>query len=428
MKQDNLSRSSLLPTYKRFPISFCQGKGPFLWDANHKKYLDMLAGISVNNLGHRHPRIMQAIKQALRHPLHVSNLFQIKNQEDLAIKINQLAQYDGLSFFCNSGTEANEAAYKWSIAYGKSIHKKKIHILAAENSFHGRTLASLSLTGRKAYREPFTPLLSNVRYFQYNNLPSFEQAINQDTAVVFLELVQGEGGVYPIDEKFLRSVRTLCHTNKALLFIDEIQTGCFRTGTFYAFNRYKNLEVDGFTTAKALANGVSIGAFTLHKRWQHLLKPGQHGSTFGGNPFATAVGNATLSVYQSETFQRHLSQIIPHFQDRLFDLKEKCSLIKEIRHQGMMAALEIESTEDIDIDKTPQPSTKTASQDKTKKNLTALIVDACLQHGLIVGAIDNKIIRLLPPLIMRKQDLNLAFDKFHSVLTALRLENHALKN
>lgn len=380
----NISNETILPTYGRNAIEFVKGKNALLWDSNGKKYIDFLSGLGVNNLGYHHPRIQKAAKKAIGRPWHVTNLFQIKEQAQLAKEL--LPQgFTGKTFFANSGTEANEAAYKFAIKYGKTIEKDKIKVLSALNSFHGRSFASLNLTGQKKIKDSFSPLLPNVKHFTFNNPKSFLAKIDDKVAAVILECVQGEGGIYIANKSFMKEVESKCREHRVLLFIDEVQSGNFRTGKQYSFEHY-DVVVDGFTTAKALASGLPIGAFTVRRDLAEIFAPGDHGSTFGGNPLVTSVGLATLKELKTIAHEGDLKKKINLFSEFISVIKKdktKFSQVKEVRQLGMMIAIEL-----------------------TASNITAkILVKKCLDRGLIIGSCKDNIIRLLPPLVIKNDHI-----------------------
>ena len=377
----SLTDNLLLPTYKRNDVEFIKGRKAHLWDDKGRKYLDFLSGLGVSNLGYGHPKIKKAVKKSAIKPFHVSNLFQIENQVKLAKAILP-SGFDGKTFFCNSGTEANESAYKFSIKYGKTIHADKIQILTANNAFHGRTFASLSLTDKKKIKEPFSPLLSNITHFKLNDEKDFLAKMKKNVAAVILECVQGEAGVYIVSKPFLKLVSQKCREHQCLLIIDEVQSGNFRTGRQYAFEHHQ-VQIDGFTTAKALANGLPIGAFTVNSKLASVFAPGDHGTTFGGNPFVTGVGLATLKELKKIGKGDDLKQKIKLFSLELIKLKNEIKFIKEFRQLGMMMAIEFEK----------------------ERVFASQITKECLKKGLIIINVGENILRLLPPLVIKKSDI-----------------------
>ena len=378
-----LSDKLLLPTYNRNKIEFVKGKNALLKDSKGKEYIDFLSGLGVVNLGYNHKQLTKSLKKIIHSPWHVTNLFQIQFQAKLAQKL--LPQgFKGKTFFGNSGAEANEAAYKLAIKYGRSIHPKKNQILSAFNSFHGRSFAALNLTGQEKFKTPFSPLLDNVNHFELNNESDFSAKINRYTAAVIIECVQGEGGVYLLEPEFMEVMSKLCRKHQALLIVDEVQSGNYRTGTQYAFEQYlpgRDIIIDGFTTAKALANGLPIGAFTVKKNLASILQPGDHGSTFGGNPFVTQVAYNCLTILETLKDKQILDLSITQFQAKLQTLSQKYSFIKEVRQMGLMIGIEVEAG-------------------SISTNDVAAI---CLEEGLIINSIKDKIIRLLPPLTIKNK-------------------------
>ncbi|HMB01266.1 MAG TPA: aminotransferase class III-fold pyridoxal phosphate-dependent enzyme, partial [Spirochaetota bacterium] len=321
---------------------------------------------------------------------HVSNLFKISPQAEMAAII-QKHTFRGRTFFCNSGTEANEAAYKLALKYGRSIARDKIQILSAVKSFHGRTLASLALTGQPKYQESFKPLPGRVKYFKYNNLKDFKKKINTRTAAVFIETVQGEGGINIVQEKFLKTIRKLCSQYKALLIIDDVQAGCGRTGELFSFLNYQ-LKVDAFTAAKGIAGGFPAGCLTVRDKYKNILKPGDHASTFGGNPFVTAVGAAVVKETAKTSFLKQVKIKGNFIKDKFSAWQKELDYISDIRVMGMMAALDL------------------------KKPNAKAITAACLKKGLIVNAIGTRTIRLLPPLVIGIINLEKGLNILHKII------------
>lgn len=373
--------NNLLPTYNSYPICFTSGKGAILKDNSGKKYIDFLSGLGVNNLGYNNKKIIKEIRKASKNPLHVSNLFTIASQQQLAKKISDYSFY-GSAFFCNSGAEGIESAIKFLLKYGFNRGIKKPIILSAKNSFHGRTIGALTATGQEKYQKFFKPLLASIQYFQFNDKKDLEKKFTQykkRIVGVITEVVQGEGGIYPMQKDFFSLLKKLCKKNSALLIIDEVQSGCSRTGKFLAFQNY-NKEVDGFVLAKSLAGGLPIGCLFVSDKHKNIFQPGDHASTFGGNPFVTQVALKVLEeLNREEIFFAILQKskwIKEQFQDR-----EKY-FIKEIRGIGLMLGIEFE-----------------------KKISTNQIAEKCLQHGLIVNSIQDKIIRIIPPLVISLEEL-----------------------
>lgn len=377
--------NAIMPTYARLPVSFTRGQGAWLWDQNNVRYLDALSGIAVCNLGHAHPAIHQAIAEQSRLLLHTSNLYEITLQSELA---NQLAQLSGMSnaFFCNSGAEANEAAIKLARLYGHSQDIAQPTIIVMNNSFHGRTLATLSATGNPKVHEGFTPLVDGFIHVPFNDLSAIEKVIadNPDIVAVMAEPIQGEGGVNIPAPNYLNKLRQLCDQHKLLLILDEIQTGIGRTGRFLAY-QHNDILPDICTLAKALGNGVPIGACLATGKAAQLLTAGKHGSTFGGNLLACRAALSVLDVMQKDNLiQAAVTQgnkIVDEISKRL----NRHPLVAEIRHQGLMIAIELTQ---------PCPAlTQEALDQKVLINITA-----------------EKVIRLLPPLIISDEQIILLAD------------------
>ncbi|OHD48502.1 MAG: hypothetical protein A2096_09225 [Spirochaetes bacterium GWF1_41_5] len=380
-------------TYKRRDICFSRGNGATLFDKKGKKYIDLLSGLGVNNLGYAHPALINEIKKAAGGLLHVSNLFQIESQVELSRLIQKNA-FPGKCFFCNSGTEANEAAYKLAMKYSKNVSPQKKEIISMLNSFHGRTMGSLSLTGQIKYQSSFKPLLP-VTYCNYSNIPELKRKINRNTAAVFVEVVQGEGGVYIASREFLQELRSLCNYHQALLIIDEVQTGCGRTGKPFAWQHY-DIVPDVITMAKGLAGGLPIGSMLVSSKYADILEPGDHASTFGGNPFVTRVALKAFSILTSPVFLQKAEKNAGYLAKGLDSLLAGKKSLLETRRLGMMLALEFKEG---------------VNTDELAEKLSA--------RGIIVNSIKNKIIRLLPPLVISKNEIDYALGVFKHVFSGL---------
>lgn len=380
-----LFKSHIFNTYNRQKISFVSGKGATLKGSDGKTYIDFFAGLAVNNLGYSHPVANKAVLKALKKPWHSTNLFEIPSQAELGALI-QKHSFKGKTYFCNSGAEANEAAYKLAIKYGKSIHPEKIRVLAARDSFHGRTMGALALTGQPKYQNAFAPFVGNVDFFEWNNLDSLRLLMSDKVAALFIEPIQGESGVRPASAEFLREARKLCDQHKALLIFDEVQTGCARTGKLFAF-QYGSVVPDVFTLAKGLGGGLPIGAMTAREVFAGHLIPGDHASTFGGNPFVTTVAVDIFKLYASASFLKKVTSTGKIFTEKLNELKKRFPSIKECRGLGLMLAIEFEA--------------ETVSTDKVR--------DLSLASGLLVNSIHNKILRLVPPLVISRKEIDKGF-------------------
>jgi len=373
--------SHIMPTYGRLPVTFDRGEGAWLWDENNNRYLDALSGIAVCNLGHAHPAVHKAICEQSGKLVHTSNLYGIAVQERLADKLTEKSGMDNV-FFCNSGAEANEASIKLARKYGHELGIDKPAIIVMEKSFHGRTLATLSATGNAKVQQGFAPLLEGFVRVPYNDVDAIQQAIERDKNIVavLVEPVQGEGGVNIPAPDYLNWIRALCDEHKLLMMLDEIQTGIGRTGKFLCF-QHNNILPDVCSLAKALGNGVPIGACLARGKAAEILTAGSHGSTFGGNPLACSAALATLETLGRENLTALAEQkgnaIHSGFRERLQGNKH----IVDIRHKGMMIGIELDSP-------------------------CADLVKSALAQGLLINVTNEKTIRLLPPLIMDAQQIN----------------------
>ncbi len=371
-----------MPTYGRLPITFDRGEGVWLWDQSNKRYLDALSGIAVCNLGHAHPAIHKAICAQSEKLLHTSNLYGIASQEDLADQLINKSGMDNV-FFCNSGAEANEAAIKIARLYGHQQGTDKPCIITMEKSFHGRTLATLSATGNPKVQEGFSPLVDGFIHVPYNDINAIKSAIaeNNNIVAILVEPVQGEGGVHIPTTDYLNQVRDLCDQNQLLMMLDEIQTGIGRTGQFLAY-QHNSIVPDVCTVAKALGNGVPIGACLAQGKAAKLLTAGKHGSTFGGNPLACSAALAVLNTLDKENIIEQVepkgSQLVNSF---IKKLKHNPS-VSNIRNKGLMIG--------IDLD-TP----------------CAELVKIAQENGLLINVTADKTIRLLPPLIINSEQIEL---------------------
>lgn len=369
--------SHLMPTYARLPVAFEKGQASTLWDKQGKPYLDAISGIAVCNLGHAHPEITQAICQQASQLVHTSNLYEVPNQEALGDALVHAAGMEK-AFFCNSGTEANEAAIKLARLYG---HKKGIElptIIVMENSFHGRTMAALTATGNEKIKEGFGPLLTGFVRVPYNDLAAVEAvfAQNKDVVAVLAEPVQGEGGVIPAQRDWMQGLRRLCDQHDALLMLDEIQTGIGRTGSMFACQQF-GITPDVMTLAKALGNGVPIGAMLTRGKAASVFAPGNHGTTFGGNPLACAAGLAVIGIFnaQPELFDR-AKNLGEQLQSAFAQSLANQDGIKAIRGMGLMIGIQLD------------------------RPCNELVKHALEQHQLLINVTRGDTVRLLPPLVI----------------------------
>lgn len=366
---------AVMATYARLPVTFTKGKGAWLWDDQGKKYLDALAGIAVTGLGHSHPAIAEAIAEQAVTLVHTSNVYGIAHQFTLAERLTALSGMDKV-FFSNSGAEANEAAIKIARLYGRKKEVETPTVIVMENSFHGRTMATLSATGNRKVRAGFEPLVKGFVRVPYGDIEAVESVArnHNEVVAVLVEPVQGEGGVNIPEEGYLKQLRTICDKQDWLLMLDEIQTGLGRTGKMFA-HQHEDIVPDVMTLAKALGNGVPIGACLAHGKAADLLVPGSHGSTYGGNPLACRAGLATLDIMQAENIPAragYLSErIVNGFKSRLGELPA----IMDIRSKGMMIGIELDRP-------------------------CAELVGRALEAGLLINVTAERVIRLLPPMIL----------------------------
>ena len=375
---------SLFPTYNRFELEVKRAEGTIVEDIHGKKYLDFTSGIGVCNLGHRHPKVQKAMEEQLNQYWHVSNLYKQPIQQDVAKLITENSPGDAV-FFCNSGAEANEAAIKLA---RKATGKEKI--ITFEQSFHGRTFATMTATGQEKVRTGFGALLPTFAYATYNDIDSVKALLDEDTAAVMLEVVQGEGGIRPADKSFIDELAQLCRDNDILLIVDEIQTGIGRTGKKFGFEHY-DIEPDIFTLAKGLGNGIPVGAMVAKEKLADAFGPGTHGSTFGGNPLAMAAAKAVLSIVFAEEFLQEVSEKAAYLAEQLNAEIKPLPFVKEIRQKGLMVGIECE--------------------DKVGE-----LVPQLLEKGLMVLVAGEKVIRRLPPLTVTEDEITVAINQIKEVI------------
>lgn len=370
-----------LPVYGgRYGIALDHGKGVKVYDNDGKEYVDFLGGIAVNVLGHGYPALVEAVSRQAAQMIHCSNLFYTRVQADAAAKLVALSGL-GKAFFANSGAEANEGAIKAARKYAHMIDPDKSQIITAWNSFHGRTLATLTATGQPHYQEGCGPLPAGFDYVHYNDIEELESMMSDKICAVMLETVQGEGGVYPPKGDYLKQVRALCDKYGALLILDEVQAGMGRCGTFFAYDTY-GVKPDIVTLAKGLAGGVPIGAFLCTDEVAKAFHPGDHGTTFGGNPLACAAANVVIDTISQPDFLAHVKEIAAYFRGKLEALAAKYpELVKEVRGQGLLLGMEL-----------------------TKPGTPA--VDDCRANGVIINCTMGNVLRFIPPLIITESDVD----------------------
>ncbi|MGN0322217.1 MAG: aspartate aminotransferase family protein [Oliverpabstia sp.] len=382
----------ILHTYNRFQIVLEKGEGVRLYDVEGKEYLDFAAGIAVFALGYNHPEYSQALKDQIDKIIHTSNLYYNVPMTEAAEK---LVKASGMSrvFFTNSGTEAIEGAIKVARKYaylkdGSTDHE----IIAMKHSFHGRSLGALSVTGNTHYQEPFKPLIGGIRFAEFNNLESVKEQISDKTCAIIMETVQGEGGIYPADPEFLTGVRKLCDEKGILLILDEIQCGMGRTGTMFAFQSY-GVQPDVMTCAKALGCGVPVGAFVLNEKTAAAsLVPGDHGTTYGGNPLACAAVSKVFDLFEKEHLLEHVQEITPYLEKKLDELVDKYEFITARRGKGLMQGLVLEGKKVGDV------------------------VNQAIANGLLVISAGTNVLRLVPPLVITEKDIDEMIEKLEKSL------------
>ena len=377
-----LADKNIMNTYRRVPIVLTKGEGVRLWDAGGKEYLDFVAGIAVCNLGHSHPHVVKAIKKQVKNLTHVSNLYYTQPQAEVAALLTKHSFADK-AFFCNSGAEANEAAIKLARKYAhENLGPDKFELITMKDSFHGRTMATITATGQEKFQFGFTPLLDGFKYVPFNDPAALEAAITPKTCGIMLEPIQGEGGVIIPDASYLAAVRDICNRHNILMIVDEVQTGIGRTGKLFAYE-YSGIKPDIMTLAKALGNGFPVGAMLATHEVARAFGPGNHASTFGGNLLAMAAAKATLKTMLDEGVLENCQKMGDYFLASLQALKAKHPIISSVRGKGLMLACAL-TTEGADI------------------------VQTCQERGLLINCTGGKTLRFVPPLIITEQDIDAA--------------------
>ena len=383
----------IINTYGERPISIVRGEGAYVWDADGKKYLDFVAGIATNNVGHCHPRVVDAIVTQARKLIHVSNLYYIEPQAELAKRLVELSFADKC-FFCNSGAEANEAAIKLARKYSKEhVSEEKFEIITMLKSFHGRTLTTITATGQTKYHKGFEPMSPGFVYARFNDLEDVKSKITENTCAIMVEPIQAEGGINMPSEGYLAELRNLCDKENLLLIFDEVQTAMGRLGALFGYQAF-GVEPDIMTMAKALGGGVPIGCMATKAEIAESLTPGSHASTFGGNPLVTSAALASLNTIVDEKLPENALQVGAYLTDRLNSLKEKYPVIEEVRGRGLLIGVEL----------------------KTEgKGLVA----ECMEAGLILNCIGTNVIRIAPPLIISEKHVDEALPVLEKALLKL---------
>jgi acetylornithine/N-succinyldiaminopimelate aminotransferase len=385
----DLERQYLLQNYARYPLVLHRGKGCYVYDTSGKRYLDLIAGIGVNALGHAHPRLVKVIREQAGRMIHSSNLYYHEYQGPLAARIAKASGLDRV-FFCNSGTEAVEGALKMIRSHGRKINPEKFETVALNDSFHGRTFGALSITGQENYRRDFEPMLPGARFVPRNDSGALEQVVSDRTAGIVMELIQGEGGIHPLHPDFVRKARELANRHNALLVFDETQCGVGRTGTYFSYQLNEPVVMpDVIVAAKPLACGIPLGFVASTERAAASIAPGMHGTTFGGGPLACRVALEFFDIL--DTLLANITETGSYFRMRLTELAKRHSFIKEVRGYGLMIGMEL---------------------DFSGKQI---VLDA-MDQGLLINCTHNVVVRALPPYILTEQDVDRAVRVLDKVL------------
>ena len=383
----NKAENAILKTYNRFQVVFDKGEGVYLYDTDGKQYLDFASGIGVQSLGYGNEEYKQALKDQIDKLTHISNLYYSNPMAEAAEKV---VKASGMSrvFFTNSGTEAIEGAIKAVRKYAWLKDGKHDHeIIAMNHSFHGRSMGALSVTGNEKYQEPFKPMIGNVKFADFNDLESVKALVNEKTCAILMETIQGEGGIYPATEEFLKGVRAICDENDILLVLDEIQCGMGRSGYMFAWQEY-GVMPDIMTCAKALGCGVPVGAFVLNEKAAlGTLVPGDHGTTYGGNPFVCAAVSKVLDIFEKDKVVEHVKDVSVYLEGRLDELVKEYDFLETRRGKGLMQGLVV----------TGRP--------------VGEIINKALENGLVVISAGSNVLRMLPPLVIEKEHVDEMIEK-----------------
>ncbi|MEE1085589.1 MAG: aspartate aminotransferase family protein [Schaedlerella sp.] len=384
------AENNLLHVYNRFPVVLDHGEGMYLYDEDGKQYLDFLAGIGVMCLGYSHPVYCEALKTQIDKLCHTSNLFFTKNCGEAAKALNKATGMDRV-FFTNSGAEAIEGALKSARKYAYTKGSGRYEFIAMEHSFHGRTIGAVSVTGHKEYREPFEPMLPGAKFAEFNNLDSVKALVNDKTCAIILEPLQGEGGINLATQEFMEGIRKICDENDILMICDEVQCGMGRTGSMFTWQKF-GVKPDIMAMAKGIGNGVPVGAFAMtEKVAEYSMKPGDHGSTYGGNPFACMAVKTVLDIFEKDKIVAHVNEIAPYLEECLDELVETNEYVKMRKGTGLMQGLAL---------------IKPAGE----------VVKNAIAEGLLICVAEGNVIRLLPPLIVEKEQIDEMIVKLKKVL------------
>jgi acetylornithine/N-succinyldiaminopimelate aminotransferase len=383
----------MFQTYGRFPVTLVRGKDCRVWDEDGKEYLDFVGGIAVCALGHSSHAVTRALEGQSRTLVHVSNLFYTKPQVDVAELLVRNSFADRV-FFCNSGAEANEAAIKLARHFAREkFGESRFTIISMENSFHGRTMATLSATGQAKVRKGFDPLLPGFRFVPFNDVPSLESALDETVCAIMMEPIQGEGGVVCPEPRYLERVWELCRERDILLIFDEVQVGMGRTGKLFAHEHF-GVTPDIMTLAKALGNGLPVGAMLATEELGKAFGPGTHASTFGGTPLVTAVCKAVLETLLGEGWIDHCGSVGGYFKSRLEEFRQKYPFVREVRGYGLILGME--------LDRPGGP-----------------VVNACMDRGFLINCTQEKVLRFIPPLIVQKEEIDQLVDTLGEIFEGM---------
>lgn len=385
----------VIPSYGRSPLVIVRGKGSWLWDSEGKRYLDFFPGYAVSGLGHCHPRVVRAIKRQAEELIHIPNIYYSPLQGRLAELIVTHA-FPGKCFFCNSGAEANEAAMKLARRAG---HKKgRYEIVSMLNSFHGRTIATVTATGQLKYQEGFGPMLPGVRHVPFGDIGALSKAVNEKTCAVMIEPIQGEGGINVAPPEYFVALRRICDEHGVLLIMDEVQTGMGRTGIYFAHQRY-GIHADIMTLAKTLGGGVAIGAMLAASKYADLLQPGTHASTFGGNPIACVAAIATFEAIEKEDILKNVRQMGKYLRTQMVRLAGRFPFVKEVRGEGLMLGMHL------------------AIDGK-------MIVAECMKRGVLTNSTGDNVLRLMPAMTVKKEEIDRAIGIIREIFTTVAHRRH----
>jgi len=393
-----LDASAVMQTYARKPVMFVRGTGMRLLDDEGREYLDFVSGIGAVNLGHAHPAVTAALCEQAAKLVHVSNLFYVEHRAELAADVVGLLGGGWKMFFANSGTEAVEGAIKLARRWAGEHKPGAYKVVTLERSFHGRTLAALAATGQPSKQEAFAPMPEGFVHVPANDIVALSAAVDESVAAVLLEVVQGEGGVWPLSAEYLAAARSICDTHGCLLMIDEIQTGFFRTGPAFAFQAH-GITPDVITVAKALANGLPIGGFLARDDVASALKPGDHGSTFGGGPAICAAGRATIAALIAENLGTNALEAGEYLQAGLVALAESTGEIADVRGAGLMVGASL------------------------TRPIAAAVAEKALERGIVCNTIGTDILRFLPPLVCGKPEIDTLLSTLSDILTETSIPN-----